>query len=127
MYPGELEQARLAGKSVGHLLARPDGMGGQRAICRAKDKSTCDLGYKPLDCASYPLFPTLSANGRVQANLKGSKCPLESNSLHAHRSWVASSWNRLRATVPGLLGWIQGVSLIGYERTNEFDEESRTT
>jgi len=121
MYPGELEKAQSTGQSVGHLFITSDGNGGQRAICQAKDKANCDSGYKPLDCASYPLFPTVNSNEGIEAALKGSKCPLQSAELELHREWVVSSWAHVGRSVPNLLNWIRSVRLVGYEHVADFE------
>jgi hypothetical protein len=71
LYPGELDMAKAAGYSLDHLFIDSDLFGGQRARCVAHDTSTCDNGYKPLDCASYPFFSySVSGAGRVTAFMK---------------------------------------------------------
>ena len=117
LYPGEIEEARSSRKSVDHLACTTDARGGYRAICQAKDTATCDGGYKPLDCASYPFFPTVDdATGQLQTGLKGEKCPLQERHLVDHRHWVLQSWQGLINTIPGLREWIRATKLIGYIR-----------
>jgi hypothetical protein len=117
LYPGEFEEARSSGASLQHLRCSPDGQGGYRAICQAKQTATCDGGYKPLDCACYPFFPTINdTSGRIQAGLKGEKCPLQARHLADHRQWVLQRWQSLMQTVPGLVDWIRGTRLVGYVR-----------
>lgn len=116
LYPGELATAQRREESTGHLELTPDSAGGHRAICRATDTSTCDEGYKPLDCASYPLFPVVNSEGQVEVSLKGSKCPLQAADLRAHRIWVLERWRQLEQTVHGLRAWLKTVRLVGYER-----------
>ncbi len=57
MFPGELENAFKKNCSLEHLEIESDNQNGHKVICKAKDKSVCDNGYKPLDCMFYPLFP----------------------------------------------------------------------
>lgn len=116
LYPGEVEQAQENGESLTHLEVTPLTHGGHRAICRAGDKSQCDGGYKPLDCASYPLFPTVDDYGHVTVGLKGQKCPLSFASLGAHRAWVVDAWSNLCAARPDVRKWLRAIKLVGYGR-----------
>ncbi|MDC0935789.1 hypothetical protein OAS39_05850 [Pirellulales bacterium] len=119
LYPGELEKAKRAGLSVEHLHAIPDDAGGHRAICHANNKPLCDNGFKPLDCASYPLFPVVAPDGSIEASLKGSKCPLRVEDLTEHRKIVLSSWTRLETYVENLEQWLLSVRLVEYEEISE--------
>lgn len=114
LYPGEVDAARQTGRSLEHLRLSPMPHGGFRATCNARDKSSCDDGYKPLDCASYPFFPTIDGDGRIAADLKGEKCPLQTVMLAAHRRWVIAAWTKLSSTVPGIAKWIARTRLVGY-------------
>ena len=114
LYPGELTEAVERGLSLSHLDCIPDGRGGYQAICRAHDRSDCDGGFKPLDCASYPLFPTLNQAGQLETGLKGEKCPLQQIHLRHHRIWVLRKWQELIDAVPDLRQWIRGTQLVGY-------------
>lgn len=116
LYPGEVESAIASGASLEHLELAPLPIGGHRAVCRAVDKSSCDSGYKPLDCASYPLFPTCDHTGELGADLKGGKCPLRSEVLKDHREWVIHVWNTLVERLPAVRKWVAAVKLIGYRR-----------
>ena len=116
LYPGEEMAARAAGKSLEHLEITPMAFGGHRAICHARDKAQCDGGYKPLDCASYPLFPTVATDGSIRAGLKGAKCPLRLGEIAKHQQWVVQQWLRLAAHRPQLLEWLRRLPLVGYER-----------
>ncbi len=120
LYPGELERAEEAGLPITHLQTTPDGAGGYLATCHAKDKACCDGGYKPLDCASYPLFPVVCEDGSLDALLKGSKCPLQAKDLTEHREWVQLQWTQLASSVENLKQWLHSVQLVGYEPTGEF-------
>lgn len=116
LYPGELDAAREQGLSIDHLEISDGHRGGHRAICCAKDCTTCDEGYKPLDCASYPFFPTINDAGEIEAGIKGSKCPLQATQVPEHRNWVVQMWSELSQHVSGLIPWIRDTRLVGYER-----------
>lgn len=107
LYPGELAETA---KSVGHLkIVDPDYFGGQKAVCVASDCRTCDNGYKPLDCQSYPLFPTMSGY------IKGSKCPLVKMELGEHLKWTSLQWFDLLTEKPEVRDWLAQVKMVGYE------------
>ncbi|MFN6472618.1 MAG: hypothetical protein RMY36_023495 [Nostoc sp. SerVER01] len=125
LYPGELEEAKIQGKSTQHLkFISNDKYGGTRGICKASDTSNCDKGYKPLDCSSYPLFPNLEkGDSEIKWFLKGIKCPLQIDEIHEHIKWVLLKWNRLIQKNPFLKDWLQDVKMVGYE-INSFDISS---
>lgn len=114
LYPGEIESAKERGQSTAHLATEPSIHGGHRAVCVAGDKSSCDGGYKPLDCASYPYFPTVGESGQIDAGLKGDKCPLTVAALSNHRTWMIAQWAALIDSHPALRKWIQSTKLVGY-------------
>ena len=115
LYPGELDYATENGWSVGHLDCSPDEFGGHWAICRAKETSTCDGGYKPLDCRSYPFFPTIDSETEVlRTGLKGEKCPLQAFHLADHQLWVIEQWNNLIEKFPSISVWLRRINLVGY-------------
>ena len=116
MYPGEVAAARRAGQSLDHLELTPLSFGGHQAVCNASDKAICDGGYKPLDCASYPLFPTVAADGSILAGLKGAKCPLRWGDLAGHARWVVKQWGQLVHRRPRLVNWLRRIRLVGYQR-----------
>lgn len=117
LYPGELAAAQSSNSSISHLELAEDECGGHKAICRAADKANCDGGYKPLDCRTYPFFPTVEADGELALNLKGSKCPLEREQLALHYVWALSQWKRVLPSLDDLRSWLRITSsrLIGYE------------
>jgi hypothetical protein len=115
LYPGELQAAAARGASLSHLhVFDDDDHGGARATCRAASTATCDDGYKPLDCASYPLFPSVSADGVLEGLLKGQKCPLDSAALDIHAEWTLGRWEALAAASPAVAAWLAEVTLVGY-------------
>jgi Fe-S-cluster containining protein len=108
LHPGELEAARASGASTAHLqIIDDDYHGGQKAVCTAAEPMTCDYGYKPLDCKSYPLFP--APDGGL---LKGSKCPLRPEHLTEHARDVGELWERQSLSTRR---WLAEVRLVGYE------------
>jgi hypothetical protein len=121
LYPGELENAEAAGYSTRHLrVIDRNYHGGARAICEAKEPESCDNGYKPLDCASYPLFPhVLEGDVTVTRLLRGTKCPLLLTDIRKHALWVIEIWNKMIAARPAILEWLRRVRLIGYESVKE--------
>ncbi len=122
LYPGEIAEAIDRGQSLSHLDYVADGRGGHRAVCRAKDRSDCDGGYKPLDCSSYPLFPVVGETGILELGLKGEKCPLQHFHLRDHGAWVLRKWRELLETVPMLGEWIRRTDLVGYITWSESPE-----
>jgi hypothetical protein len=116
LFPGELEEAAARGDSVGHLRITAREWGGYRAVCEARDTSTCDGGHKPLDCQSYPFFPTLRPDrDEVGMMSKGRKCPLESAEISGHQDWVRATWNRLICSHEQVGQWLRKVTLVGYD------------
>lgn len=108
LHPGELQAAQARGASTTHLEVIDDNYhGGQKAVCTAREPMTCDDGYKPLDCKSYPLFP--APGGGL---LKGSKCPLRAEHLTEHARDVVDLWAG-QGPVTGQ--WLAQVRLVGYE------------
>lgn len=116
LYPGEVREAVAAGVSLAHLEIRPSAEGGHRAICKANDKSRCDGGHKPLDCASYPFFPTAGRSPEILgAGLQSPHCPLRTEMLSRHSAWVAEVWRQLAAQSDSIRRWIRRVTLVDYE------------
>ena len=121
--PGELEQARARGQSLAHLeILDASFHGGVRVRCRAKNTATCDGGYKPLDCVSYPFFPefTSSTNGKTLTLVKGGGCPLATHDIPAHQRFVEQLWQDLLDKNPAIAPWIES---FGTLQTDAFDSE----
>jgi Fe-S-cluster containining protein len=115
LYPGELEAAQLRSESTSHLQDLEPYEGGYKAVCKAADTATCDGGYKPLDCKSYPFFPSINEeDGSVDVVLKGGKCPLTADMIPDHRQWVGTEWGRLAERHSDVGQWIAKVRLVGY-------------
>ena len=116
LYPGEIEQAEAAGQPTAHLkIIDKDYHGGKKAVCTARDTATCDGGFKPLDCASYPFFPA-QPKGRAIGDLliKGKKCPLQTEHLAAQAAMVRAAWGEVVARNPAARAWLDKVELVGY-------------
>src|ERR1700722_6602570 len=115
LYPGELDLARKAGHSTAHLkIIDDDYHAAQKVGCSAKETATCDNGFKPLDCKSYPFFPAAPNNGHVDLLVKGKKCPLQAEHLKVHAAFVRETWNEVMASNPDVRAWLSKVELVGY-------------
>jgi hypothetical protein len=115
LYPGELDQACEEGQSIAHLkIIDPDYHGGQKVACTARNTATCDNGFKPLDCQSYPFFPAPPGRGEVDLLIKGKKCPLQVEHLAGHAARVQETWNELMDIDPAIRDWLNHVELVGY-------------
>jgi|SRR6266567_3101506 len=130
LYPGEIEEAAARGRSIAHLqVIDANYRGGVRAKCCANDTATCDNGYKPLDCISYPFFPELATtpgtNGTETTTVvtlaKGSGCPIQDREIPRHESYVRELWLRLVRQNPKIAAWLRSLSL---SNTDPFDPES---
>jgi hypothetical protein len=111
LYPGELDA--VPPEATRHLeIIDPDYCGGQKAVCTLSGHQDCGGGYKPLDCRTYPYFP--DEHGHL--TLRGSKCPLTSMDLVAHRARYEKVWAALYYSGPRLRAWLACVELVGYER-----------
>jgi hypothetical protein len=116
LYPGELEDAKKLGETYTHLeIIDNNYHGGKRAICTAKDTSSCDNGYKPLDCASYPLFPKNIGENNMTSFIKGKKCPLKISQISQHTKWVYCTWKQLILNKKNIRTWLEKVDLLGYD------------
>lgn len=123
LFPNELKEAEQKGLSTKHLsVIAEDKLGGHKVVCKAKDTSTCDNGYKPLDCSFYPFFPKLEDDKLVI--LRGNKCPLKTNDIPDHLQDVLNTTkNILKNSNPKYKDWLQGIKLIGYRKDENVPEE----
>jgi hypothetical protein len=128
LHPGELEEAVARGQSVAHLeVIDLNYHGGVRVKCRAKDTATCDNGYKPMDCVSYPFFPDLAPtsdakNGGPEVTLsKGSGCPIQGHQIPGHAQYVREKWQKIIQRKPEVAAWLRSFS---DSNTDPFDPES---
>ena len=110
LYPGEANEAAVRGLSTKHLeVADPNYHGGHRVRCRARDTAACDGGYKPLDCASYPLFPKPTSDTSPITLTKGAGCPILGTEIPQHQAYVLGLWQRLIKRKPDVLTWLRSV------------------
>jgi hypothetical protein len=114
LYPGEFQQAVAEGKSVGHLeILDANFHGGVRVRCRAGNTATCDGGFKPFDCISYPFFPipgrNVSNGTGVVAMGKCPKCPLQTTDIPNHARRVRNAWSQLVRRNPTVSKWLASV------------------
>jgi hypothetical protein len=115
LYPGELADAVANGKSLNHLqIIDANYVGGARAKCVARQTATCDAGYKPLDCKSYPLFPRVAASDagpqrRALDLTKGLGCPISADLLSAHGQHVRATWAALVDSRRAVEQWLVDV------------------
>ncbi len=122
MYPGEIEGAQANNESISHLKLTPYN-GGFKAICIANNTANCDNGYKPLDCRSYPFFPSIIED-KIEVNLKGVKCPLSYNMINKHANWVKCIWEVLVKGDSRISIWLNKVSLVGYKKVKNKNKNS---
>lgn len=127
MFPGEWERAEKAGYDLSNLkVIKIDRFGGRRV--QPKNKGCCSSGtnqWKSLDCASYPLFPSLQNSQRKQQFnwiCGGSKCPLSGTStayrtvLERHLVMVERAWMAEIKRNPTVADWLSSeVEMVGYE------------
>jgi hypothetical protein len=131
LYPGEIEDARAQGRSLAHLeILEQDYHGGVRVRCRAGNTATCDGGYKPLDCVSYPFFPELhdAPDGGDEKPIlklsKGGACPIAGHEIPFHERYVKSVWKKLLEERPAVAAWLESFGVI---QTDSFDPEPYET
>ena len=81
-------------KEISHLqIIDNDYFGGKKAKCIAKDCKSCDNGYKPVMCRTYPLWVKSVNKGFV---FKSKKCPLSNEQLTDHKEFTLSLFNDFR-------------------------------
>lgn len=110
LLPNELDNVEL---STNHLeVIDEDYHGGKKVVCTAKDTSSCDNGYKPIDCGLYPIFPK-GDNGYIV----GSKCPLHRDTLSTHKEKCEEVLKEYKEkhTDIDLDNFLKKVEMVGYE------------
>jgi hypothetical protein len=108
LYPGEYEKTD---KDKNHLIITDNNyFGGKKAVCTRRCTET---SFKPLDCQSYPYFPRINKEGKIEI-IVGKKCPLIKGELETHRTNVIGAWSLLIKN-EGILEWLKKVELVGYE------------
>ena len=123
LFPGELDKAIQSNYSIEHLtIIEEDELKGHKAICKAKDTSTCDNGYKPIDCQFYPFFPTIKDDEIVM--LRGNKCPLKTTDIRDQANYVFQTIRKMICVnKETTLKWLRMVQLIGYRKDGDLSSE----
>jgi hypothetical protein len=121
LYPGEIDEVSRATRA--HIqITNEDFNGGKLGYCDREnfDQSTCDptKNFKPLDCRSYPFFPTI-VNGELKLLIDKERCPLPSLILQRHYDDILKLWTDLLVQKPELENWIKGFNLQGYTEFNK--------
>lgn len=81
--PHELDEHE---REVSHLQVIDDNyFGGKKVKCIAKDCKSCDNGYKPIMCRTYPLWVKSVKKKFV---FRSRKCPLKNEQLTKHKDFV---------------------------------------
>ena len=81
-------------KEISHLqIIDDDYFGGMKVKCVAKDCKSCDNGYKPIMCRTYPLWVK---SVKKQFVFRSGKCPLKNEQLDAHKDFTLSLFENYR-------------------------------
>lgn len=81
-------------KEISHLqIIDDDYFGGKKVKCIAKDCKSCDNGYKPIMCRTYPLWVKSVKKGLV---FRSGKCPLKNEQLAKHKEFVLDIFDNYR-------------------------------
>lgn len=79
---------------ISHLqIIDDDYFGGKKVKCVAKDCITCDKGYKPVMCRTYPLWVKSVKKGFIS---RSQKCPLRNEQLTKHKYFVLDIFDKYR-------------------------------
>ena len=79
---------------ISHLqIIDNDYFGGKKVKCIAKDCKSCDNGYKPIMCRTYPLWVKSVNKGFV---FRSSKCPLSSEQIAKHKDFALEVFGSYR-------------------------------
>ena len=81
-------------QEISHLqIIDDDYFGGKKVKCVAKDCKSCDNGYKPIMCRTYPLW-VKSVKKRFV--FRSGKCPLKNERLDSHKDFTFSLFENYR-------------------------------
>lgn len=84
-------------KEISHLqIIDDDYFGGKKVKCISKDCKSCDNGYKPIMCRTYPLWVKSVKKGFM---FRSSKCPLKNEQLTKHKAFVLDVFDNYRKTL----------------------------
>lgn len=85
-------------QEISHLqIIDDDYFGGKKVKCVAKDCKSCDNGYKPVMCRTYPLW-VKSVKKRFV--FRSGKCPLKNEQLDSHKGFTLSIFEDYRNSLP---------------------------
>lgn len=85
-------------QEISHLqIIDDDYFGGKKVKCVAKDCKSCDNGYKPVMCRTYPLW-VKSVKKRFV--FRSGKCPLKNEQLDSHKDFTLSIFEDYRNSLP---------------------------
>ena len=85
-------------QEISHLqIIDDDYFGGKKVKCVAKDCKSCDNGYKPIMCRTYPLW-VKSVKKRFV--FRSGKCPLKNEQLDSHKGFTLSIFEGYRNSLP---------------------------
>ena len=89
--PHELDRHQ---EEISHLRNIDDDyFGGKKAKCFARDCKSCDNGYKPIMCRTYPLWVKSVKKSFV---FRSGKCPLKNEQLTKHKELVLGTFDSYR-------------------------------
>jgi hypothetical protein len=81
-------------QEISHLqIIDNDYFGGKKVKCIAKNCKSCDNGYKPIMCRTYPLWIKSVNKGFV---FRSGKCPLKNEQLTKHKEFVLGIFENYR-------------------------------
>lgn len=81
-------------QETSHLqIIDDDYFGGKKVKCMAKDCKSCDNGYKPIMCRTYPLWVKSVKKGFV---FRSGKCPLKNGQLINQKDFALSLFKDFR-------------------------------
>ena len=84
-------------EEISHLqIIDDDYFGGKKVKCFARDCKSCDNGYKPIMCRTYPLWVKSVKKGFV---FRSGKCPLKNEQLTKHKAFVLYVFDNYRKTL----------------------------
>jgi hypothetical protein len=74
----------------------------------------CELYACPI-VSVYPFFPAPPGRTtKMDALIKGRKCPLLAQHLRHHAAMIRAAWNAVIERNPAIRSWLNKVRLVGY-------------
>lgn len=122
LFPGEYESVSEK-INKNHIEIRANFFGGFLGFCNPNvlNQKACSLNnnFKPLDCSSYPFFPTI-VNGNLELTADIKRCPICLDELVNHYFKIKKLWENLSKDKK-IREWIKNIKLNGYELVNYDD------